>query len=132
MKDIFDYINSEKDDLQSFAKVNLSDSCCKQDDMQSKRNNSNNNDASSKNIDESIAKQSLGSKTYEEVSKLYSKYKDYSKQDLEQVFLSESKQRLKDGSLSIDKMQRTIDKISPMLNDSQREFLSNLLGKLNE
>ena len=130
MSDIYDYISSHNRDLKSFASVNLSDSSNK-DNPQS-GNKPKKEDDSSKTFDESYAQQTLGSGTYDQAKELYSKYKDYSQQDLEQVFLSESKQRLKNGSLSIDKMQKTIDKLSPMLNDSQREFLSNLLGKLNE
>lgn len=130
MSDIYDYISSHNRDLKSFASVNLSDSSNK-DNPQSD-NKPKKKDDSSKTFDESYAQQTLGSGTYDQAKELYSKYKDYSQQDLEQVFLSESKQRLKNGSLSIDKMQKTIDKLSPMLNDSQREFLSNLLGKLNE
>jgi len=66
----------------------------------------------------------------EDVKKAYNQYKDLSQEELVNEFLSKSKEQLKNGNLSFEKLDKIANDISPMLNDNQKQFLSNLFGKL--
>ena len=118
--DIFDYAkNNKKSDLKSFCSQELNS------EQPSQKTYSGAKDT--KNIESKIDPNTLKTAT-----EMYNKYKNLSKEDLQQEFLDESCRRLSSGELSVDKLKKTIDAISPMLNLSQKEMLSNLLGKLNE
>jgi len=63
---------------------------------------------------------------------LYNKYKNYSQDELLNEFLSTSKSKLKDGSLTREKLENTISSLAPFLNSSQKEYLRGLMGKLDD
>lgn len=83
-------------------------------------------------IDEEKLKQSIDQDTLGEASKMYDKYKDYSTEDLSGEFVNLSRQRLKDGTLTKEKLTSTLSSISPFLSPSQRDFISQLIGKIDE
>ncbi len=87
-------------------------------------NNSNNNNT------QNTGEQSNNIKQQAET--LYKKYKDYSQDNLIQEFLTSSKQKLKDGSLTQDKINSTANALLPFLNDSQKQMMKNLLEQLND
>ena len=68
----------------------------------------------------------------EQARAAYEKYQNYSQDELMKEFLKTSKQKLKDGSLTTDKLTNTVNSLSPFLNDNQKEFLKGLLDKLND
>lgn len=70
--------------------------------------------------------------TQQEVKDLYEKYKDYSQDQLLSEFLSSSKKKIKQGSLSKEKLENTIDTLSPYINSEQKSFLDNLIKKLDD
>lgn len=86
----------------------------------------------SKDTSEEKLKQNIDQDTLSEASRLYDKYKDYSAEDLSGEFVNLSKQRLKDGSLTKERLSSTLSSLSPFLSTSQRDFLSGLLGKIDE
>ncbi|NCB48591.1 MAG: hypothetical protein EOM55_03125 [Clostridia bacterium] len=63
---------------------------------------------------------------------LYKKYKNYSKDELVDEFLSSSKEKIKQGSLSKDKIRETLSSVAPYMNQNQKNFFENLLSKLDE
>ena len=118
--DIFDFAkNNKKSDLKSFSSQKLNSEEPSQKSYSGAK--------AAKNIESKIDPNTLKTAT-----EMYNKYKDLSKEDLQREFLDESRKRLSSGELSVDKLKNTIDAISPMLSSSQKEMLSNLLGKLNE
>lgn len=68
----------------------------------------------------------------EQARSAYEKYQNYSQEELMDEFLKTSKQKLKEGSLTSDKLQNTVNSLSPFLNNNQKEFLKGLLDKLND
>lgn len=82
------------------------------------------------NIEENAEK--LGEETLNSAQEVFNKYKDYSQDDLAEEFVAESKKRLENGELSIEKLSQTAQLLSPYLNPQQKDFLNNLLKKLEE
>lgn len=70
--------------------------------------------------------------TKENINNLYNKYKNYSEQDLLNEFLTTSKDKIKDGSLSKEKLESTINTLSPYITSEQKSFLDNLIKKLED
>lgn len=70
--------------------------------------------------------------TKENINNLYNKYKNYSEQDLLNEFLATSKDKIKDGSLSKEKLEGTINTLSPYITSEQKSFLDNLIKKLED
>ena len=68
----------------------------------------------------------------EEAKQIYNKYSNYSKDQLIDEFISTSKQKINDGSLSKNKIAQTADVLSGYLNESQKEFLKSLMEKLDD
>lgn len=94
----------------------LSDNYNRQSNTNSQSNNSN-----------------IKSQTLEEQARsAYEKYQNYSQEQLLDEFLKTSRQKLKDGSLTSEKLTNTVNSLSPFLNGSQKEFLKDLLNKLND
>ena len=88
-----------------------------------------------KNLDETLQNvdvNAIDNDTMKQASDIYEKYKDYSTQDLKEEFLSLSKKRLKDGSLTKEKLSSTLSSLTPFLSSSQKDFISNLLGELDD
>ena len=83
-------------------------------------------------IDHQKGEQNVNTDAIKDAEKLYEKYKDYSTQDLEKEFVSLSKQRLKDGSLSKEKLSSTLSSLTPFLSSSQRDFLAKLVGEIDD
>ncbi len=79
---------------------------------------------------EDISK-STDEKTKKEVSDLYSKYKNYSQDELMNEFLSTAKNKMQNGELTQSKLQNTIASLSPFLTESQKKYLDDLIGKIN-
>lgn len=77
-------------------------------------------------------KKNIDTDTLGEASKLYDKYKNYSTDELSNEFISLSKKRLKDGSLTKDKLLSTFSSISSFLSPSQKEFFDKLMGELDD
>ncbi len=76
--------------------------------------------------------ENLNEETLNSAEEVYNKYKDYSQEDLANEFLSESKKRLQNGELSLEKLSQTAQLLSPYLNVEQKQFLDDLLKKLDE
>ena len=96
-------------------------------------------DYSSENIEESdnVPQKEEQSKNsndeiISEAGKLYDKYKGYSTDELKDEFLSLSKRRLSDGSLSKEKLTSTVSSLSPFLTGTQEDFLDKLIGELDD
>lgn len=70
--------------------------------------------------------------TKSRVSDLYNKYKNYSQDELMNEFLTTAKSKMQSGELTQNKLQNTIASLSPFLNESQKEYLNNLIGKIND
>lgn len=87
-----------------------------------------------KNFEEKVTEgaEKLSEETLNSAEEVYNKYKDYSQDDLTNEFLSESKKRLRNGELSLEKLSQTAQFLSPYLNVEQKHFLDNLLKKLDE
>ncbi len=72
-------------------------------------------------------------KTAEQQAKdIYNKYKNYSQSQLIEEFFTTSKEKLKNGSLTYEKLQQTENMLAPYLNTQQKEFLKGLINKLND
>lgn len=71
-------------------------------------------------------------KKEKDIKDLYNKYKDFSKEELTNEFISNSKQKLKEGSLSRETIKNTASSLYPYLNEKQKNYLDNLLSKLDE
>lgn len=108
MKNLFDFAD---EDVQNF----ISSDNCKNENIK--------DNASSSNSKEEVEK---------EAKNLYNKYKNYSQDELLNEFLSTSKSKLKDGSLTKEKINSTISSLSPFLNSSQKEYLKDLIGRLDD
>ncbi|MBQ9793055.1 MAG: hypothetical protein IJW32_04910 [Clostridia bacterium] len=68
----------------------------------------------------------------EQAKDIYQKYKDMSQNDLINEFVSTSKQKINEGSISKEKITQTANVLTPYLNEQQRELLSKLMDKLND
>lgn len=68
----------------------------------------------------------------EQAKNIYQKYKDMSQNDLIDEFVSTSKQKINEGSISKEKINQTANVLAPYLNDQQKELLSKLMDKLND
>lgn len=118
MKNLFDFASENiEDEKSSSYKTNNSKNDCGSDFC------NNSNFKNSSNSKEEIQK---------DAKKLYDKYKNYSENDLLNEFLTTSKSKLKDGSLTKDKIQNTVNSLAPFLNASQKEYLKELIGKLDD
>ena len=113
---------AEKNDIKSYSSQTIETEVEENSQPQDYFDN-----ASQKDLESKIDSQTLSS-----ANEMYQKYKNMPKEDLEKEFMQESKKRLKNGELSLDKLKNTIDAISPMLNTSQKEILSRLLGEIND
>ena len=107
--------HSQKSTNEQTAGQNLFENDVKSQDQSSKNH--------AKNIDES---------TLQSAKQTYEKYKNFSQNELVDEFVSLSKERLKNGSLSPQKLKTVVDEISPFLNNTQKDFLKNLMGKIDE
>ena len=76
--------------------------------------------------------QKFDEQTKTEVKDLYNKYKNYSQDELLNEFLTTSKQKIKQGSLSKNNLQNTINNLSPFINTEQKKFLDDLIKKIDE
>lgn len=70
--------------------------------------------------------------TEQQAKDIYNKYKNYSQSELLDEFLTTSKEKLKNGSLTYEKLQQTENILSPYLNNQQKEILKDLINKLND
>lgn len=77
-------------------------------------------------------KNSSNDKTKQEVNDLYNKYKNYSQEELMNEFISTAKNKLQNGDLTQNKLQNTINSLSLFLNESQKEYLNNIIRKIND
>ncbi len=68
----------------------------------------------------------------QEASELYNKYKNYSQNELINEFISTSKQKIKQGSLSKESLRKTLNTILPYINDEQKTFFDNLINSIDD
>lgn len=68
----------------------------------------------------------------EQAKNIYEKYKDMSQKDLIEEFVSTSKQKINDGSISKEKISQTASVLSPYLNNEQKQLLYSLMERLND
>lgn len=66
------------------------------------------------------------------VKNLYDKYKNYSQDELMNEFLTTSRQKIKNGSLTMEGLQNTIKNLAPFLNSEQIEFLKGIVNKVDD
>ncbi len=71
-------------------------------------------------------------KTKSQVNDLYNKYKNYSQDDLMKEFLSTAKSKIQNGELTHNKLQDTVSSLAPFLNENQKEYLNNLIRKIDD
>lgn len=105
MKNIFDFSNEDLKDEKDESYINSQ----KKEFEQSEYNN-----------------------TTEQAKNMYDKYKNYSQEELLNEFITTSKNKLKNGSLTPQKIEQTANMLSPYLNNQQKEFLKGLLDRLND
>ena len=120
MKNLKDFILSNQNDFKSSSKENAVS-----DENEQKNEQKGKQETKGENID-------LDQNVIGEAERLYEKYKDYSKEDLEQEFLSQSRQKIASGEMDKQKLSSTFSRLSPFLNDTQRKFLSGILEKIDE
>ena len=67
-----------------------------------------------RNFEEKVTEEAekLSEETLNSAEEVYNKYKDYSQDDLTNEFLSESKKRLQNGELSLEKLSQTAQFLS--------------------
>ncbi len=129
--------------LFDFGNENIESSCSTNENNNSNINNSSTYNKNNQENYSNFSSQNYNSqnlKDYnnstqgieQEAKNLYDKYKDYSQNDLISEFLSNSKQKLKEGSLTQDKINSTANALLPYLNEEQREMMSRLLERLND
>lgn len=117
MKNLFDFAN------ENFQSSNTN--IYNQNDSQGF---SNSNFNKSPNTNKNSSKEEIE----KDAKELYDKYKDYSENELLNEFLSTSKAKMQDGSLTKEKIQNTVNSLAPFLNSSQKEYLKDLIGKLDD
>lgn len=123
-KNLFDYGEEDLSNANNKAEninYNNTNSVYQED------NNSNVNNSNTYN---NINYQGNSNEVQEQAKNLYEKYKDYSQDNLIEEFLSTSKQKLKDGSLSQSQIDFTANALLPYLNDSQKQMMQRLLEQL--
>ena len=76
--------------------------------------------------------ENIDQSTLNEASNLYDKYKNYSTEELTSEFVNLSKKRLKDGSLTKEKLNSTLSSLSSVLSPQQKQFFESLLGELDD
>ncbi len=111
-----------KKNLFDFADENLEDE--KKNIKEEKTKKEENNilkDA--KNLDNNIK---------QEASNLYNKYKNFSQEELLNEFLTTSKQKIKQGSLSKESLNKTLNAISPYITSEQKAYFDNLINSLDD
>lgn len=127
-KNLFDYGN------ENLEEMNNSDNYKNQ--SQQFNNNCNYNSSQNGNSNNTYQNSNNGftsnasTNIQDEAKNLYDKYKNYSQDNLIQEFLTTSKQKLNDGSLTQDKINSTANALLPYLSDSQKELMKNLLEQL--
>lgn len=67
-----------------------------------------------------------------DVQDTINKYKGYSENELLQEFQKITKEKKQEGSLDSRKILNVVDKISPFLNDQQKESLKNLIKTIDD
>ncbi len=67
-----------------------------------------------------------------DAKEMFEKYKDFSKEDLTDEFISTSRQKIKEGCLSAERIRETFEKVAPFLNQNQKSFFEDLLKKIDE
>lgn len=77
-------------------------------------------------------KKKIDKETQADAKDLYKKYKNYSKDELVDEFLSTSKEKIKEGSLSSEKIRKTLGSVAPYMNANQKKFFEDLISKLDE
>ena len=109
-KNLFDFADENFEEEKSFNK-------------QEKQSASNNKFKRDKFQDEDKVNQAKN---------IYNKYKDMSQKDLIEEFVSTSKQKINQGSISKEKINQTANMLSPYLNEQQKLLLNSLMEKLND
>ena len=67
-----------------------------------------------------------------DVQDTINKYKGYSENDLLQEFYRVTKEKKQEGSLDSKKILNVVDKLSPFLNNQQKESLKNLIKTIDD
>lgn len=67
-----------------------------------------------------------------DVQEKINKYKGYSENDLLQEFHRVTKEKKQEGSLDSKKILNVVDKLSPFLNNQQKESLKNLIKTIDD
>jgi transposase len=117
-----------KKSLFEFASENFEDKNHKKEDEKVDEN-------ASKSCDEKKVEElenEMDEDTKADAKNLYEKYKNYSKDDLIREFLSSSRQKIKDGTLSKEKIENTLAKVAPYMNENQKKFFEQLLSRIDE
>ena len=90
----------------------------------------NNNEELSEDLKKKA--ENIDDNTKKNVNELYNKYKNYSSADLLNEFLTTSKQKIKDGSLSKESLKNTINSLSPYITSEQKSYLENIIKKIDD
>ena len=81
---------------------------------------------------EEMEKEIFENNNTNDVKNLFNKYKNYSQDELMDEFLTTSKQKIKDGSLTVEGLQNIIKNLTPFLNSEQIDFLKGIINRVNE
>lgn len=76
--------------------------------------------------------ENLDENTKKQAEDYYEKYKNYSKDELMQEFLNQTKNNIARGSFSKEKFESTISSLMPFLNEEQKNFLNYLKGQIDD
>ena len=93
---------------------------------------SHHDDNGPKDKEKSDFSENINKNQNEEAKIIFDKYKNYSKDELLTEFLSSTRKRLSDGSLSREKFNSTINAILPFLDENGKETLRELVGKIDD
>ena len=95
------------------------------------KSNKTNNQSSNFNQNTSSDKQNTTSnKDFSEYQNTINKYKDLSQDQLMSELLSQATDLKSQGKLNMDMLNQISSTLNPMLNDDQKQLLSNIINKL--
>jgi len=97
-----------------------------------KNNFVNNDEEKSNNKKQNKSFDNIEKNLNQEAKGIFDKYKNYSKDELLSEFLTSTKKRLQDGSLSREQIDATVGVITPFLDENGRSVLKGLIDKIDD
>lgn len=91
-----------------------------------------NEDDTIDNLQKNQVNETFSNENTKEINDYYNKYKNFSQNELLNEFLTTSRQKLKDGTLTIQGLQNMLQSLSPYLNEEQLNFLRGIIKRVDE